>query len=74
MHDMTKPFRIPSFYCMQDVHFLYAFISYLMISPYDLLHPSQAPQFNNFKIILIHFPKCPSFSTIPSYAPKVALH
>jgi hypothetical protein len=62
---------------MQDVHFFYAFISYLiiqMISPNHLLNPSPAPQFNIFKVLLIHFPKCPSFSTIPSYAPNVTLY
>jgi hypothetical protein len=44
-----------------------------MIYPTDLLHPSPAPHFKTFKVFLICFSKCPSFSTIQSYTPTVAL-
>jgi hypothetical protein len=44
-----------------------------MISPNDPLHPSPAPHFTTFKVFLIYGPKRPSFSTIQSYAPNVAL-
>jgi len=35
-----------------------------MIGPTELLHPSPAPHFKTFQVLLIYFPKCPSFSTI----------
>jgi hypothetical protein len=44
-----------------------------MLCPTDLLHPSQAPHFKTFKVVLMYFSKCPSFSTILSYTPTVAL-
>jgi hypothetical protein len=36
-----------------------------------VLHHSPAPNFKTFQEFLIHFPKCPVSSTIPSYAPNV---
>jgi hypothetical protein len=39
-----------------------------------VLHPSPAPHFKTFRVFLIYFPKCPSFSTIQSYAPNIALY
>jgi hypothetical protein len=44
-----------------------------MISPTDLFHPSPAPHFKTLKVFLIYCPKRPSYSTIESYAPNVAL-
>ena len=44
-----------------------------MISPTDLFHSSPAPHFKTFHVFLIYCPKCPSFRTIQSYAPNVAL-
>ena len=35
-----------------------------MIGPTDLLHTSPASHLENLQVLLIHFPKCPSFSTI----------
>jgi len=45
-----------------------------MICPTYILHPFPAPHFKNLQVFLIYFPKCPSCSTIQSYAPNVALH
>jgi hypothetical protein len=44
-----------------------------MICPTDLLHPSPAPHFKTFKVFVIYVSKCPSFSTVQSYTPNVAL-
>jgi len=44
-----------------------------MIGSNDLLHPSPAPHFKTFQVFLIYCPKRPSFTTIWSYAPNVAL-
>ena len=44
-----------------------------MIGPTDLLHPSPAPHFKTFEAFLICCPERPSFSTIQSHAPNVAL-
>jgi len=41
---------------------LHVFI-YHTIDTTDLVHPSPAPHFKTFKVLLIYFPKCPSFST-----------
>ena len=38
-----------------------------------LLHHFPAPHFKIFQVLLINFPKCPSFSTIRSYTPNVSL-
>ena len=38
-----------------------------------LFHPHPAPHLKTFQILLIHFPKRPSFSTIQSYAPNAVL-
>ena len=65
--DVTHPASLPSFRFMQDVHILLDFVLDFSIShtigPTDLLHPSPAPHFKTFKVLLIYFPKCPSFST-----------
>ena len=37
-------------------------------------YPSPAPHYKTSQVFLIYFPKCPSFSTIPSYAPIVAIY
>jgi hypothetical protein len=42
--------------------------------PADHLHPSLASHFKTFQVLLIYFPKCPSFSTIQSYAPNIELY
>jgi hypothetical protein len=44
-----------------------------MIYPTDLLHPSPAPHFKTFQVFLICCSKRPSFSTIQSRAPNVAV-
>jgi hypothetical protein len=44
-----------------------------MIGPTDLLHPSPTPHFRTFHVFLIYCPNRPSFSTIQSHAPNVAL-
>lgn len=45
-----------------------------MTDPTDLLHPSPFSHFRILKIFLICFAKSVIFSTLTSYAPKVALH
>jgi hypothetical protein len=45
-----------------------------MIGPTDLLHPSPTPHFKTLQVFLIYCPKRPSFSTIQSHAPNVAVH
>jgi len=39
-------------------------LNLLQFGPTDLLHPTAAPNFKTFKVFIIYFPKCPSFSTI----------
>lgn len=39
----------------------------------DIPHPSPAPHFRTFMVLLIYFPKCPSFSTLQSYVRNVEL-
>jgi hypothetical protein len=58
------------------IHLLWLFLTLLHFS-HDRCNTS--PSFSSttlqtFLRILIHFPKCPSFRTIQSYAPNVALH
>jgi len=43
-----------------------------MVGSADLLYFA-SNKFQNFKIILVYSPKCPSFSTIQSYDPDVAV-
>ena len=45
-----------------------------MISPYVLRHSSPAPHFKTSHVFMSYFPKCPSLSTIQSYAPDVAFY
>ena len=53
---------------------LYVILHYCTISTTDLLHTSPVPHFKTSKLFLIYFLKCPSFSTIQSYAPNVAFY
>jgi len=39
----------------------------------DVLHLSTAPHTRNCKVLLIYFPKCPTFSTTQHYAPPCTL-
>jgi hypothetical protein len=48
------------------------FISHT-IDPTDLLHPSTAPHLKIVKVFFTYFPKCPSFSTIQRYVPRITL-
>jgi len=53
--------------CMQ-------YFTFHTIGPADLIHTSPAPHLKTFQVLLIYFPKCPSFSTTQSCAPNVALY
>ena len=76
--DVTSPLRLPSFILcrifLSSCNQSNVFFIFYTIGPTDLLHPSPAPHFKNFQIILIHFLKCPICSTTQSYAPNVALY
>ena len=53
------------------VEFFFSLALYNISSFYsDILHPSPAPHFITFMVLLIYFPNCPSFGTAQSYAPK----
>jgi hypothetical protein len=47
--------------------------SFLTQSVRLIIHPSPAPLFKSLQVFLIYFLKCPSFSPVQTYVPKVAL-
>jgi len=76
LQGVTNPVSLPAIYCIWDIPLLHKCMKYLFIShtigPTDL-HSSPASHFKTFLVLLIHFQKCASFSTIPSYAAIAAL-
>jgi len=75
--DVTNPVSLPSFYCLEDILLVHDSLKHFFIShiigPSDLPHPSAAPHLKTSQVYLIYFPKCPSFSTIQSSTPNIAL-
>jgi hypothetical protein len=76
--NVANPLSLPPFFCRYDIPVLldskWYFFVFHTIGPSDLLNPSPAPHFKTFQAFLIHFPQCPNFSTLQSYAPNVALY
>ena len=66
---MTNPVSLPSFVVRTNL--LPSLTICPTIGPTDLLHPSPAQPIRTFKVLLIYFPKCQIFITVPSYAPHV---
>jgi hypothetical protein len=58
----------PSLYKLKQTQWLKQTHTYT-IGPTDHLHSSPAPHLKNLKVFLVCLSKCPSFSTIHSYAP-----
>jgi len=72
---LTNPVSLPSIYCMQDISLFLNSLQHFLISHtiYETdLQPSTAPYYKTFQVFLIYFQKCPSFSTITIYVPKLA--
>ena len=73
---MKNPVSLPLFYSMWNISFLLDSVYYFIlhtIAAVDLLHPSSTPRPKPFKVFLIYFSKCPSFSTIQSCVQNLAL-
>jgi len=70
---MTNPVSLPSFVVGRKLLpslTLYNNLISHTIGPLDL-HTSPASPIRTFKVLLIYFPKCQIFITVPSYAPNV---
>jgi len=77
-HDVTNPDSLPSFIvCMVFLSSLplcntSSFLTWSV--QLIFLYPSPAPHFKTFHVFLTYFPKYPSFNTIQSHIPNIALH
>jgi hypothetical protein len=77
LQGVTNPVILPAICCIWDIPVLHKCMKYLFIShavgPTDLLHSSPTSHFKTFLVLLIHFQKCASCNTMPSYAAIAAL-
>ena len=69
-HPITLPSINSTQYIPLSLNSLQHFSNSHMIGPTDLLNPSTAPHIQTFKLLLIQFPNCPHFNTIPSCVPQ----